>query len=403
MPRFIVVVLDGFGVGEMPDVAVVRPQDRGANTACKLMNHFPHDSLPTLESLGLVNITGTKVPSMKANAFANVGKIMLEHEGGDTFMGHQEIMGTKPKSPLIKPFKESIDLIEQALLNAGCSVERMCKDGLELLLVNECVTVGDNLEADLGQVYNIAGNLNQITFESLLDIGKVVRRNNCVARNIVFGGNLSSSSQLLDAIETKGSTYIGVSAPKSGVYDRGFQVMHLGYGVDTSKQVPAQLHQVGVKTTLIGKVADIVGNESGTNYMQMVDTTKIMDKAAAEIKENSDGFFCINIQETDLSGHQEDPLRYWETLKKADHGLSVLTSLLNTEDTLAVIADHGNDPFIGHSRHTRELVPLMVYKPQLTQVNLGTRSTLSDVGATVCDFFDAKQPENGSSFLHLIQ
>ncbi|GAD90031.1 hypothetical protein VHA01S_031_00430 [Vibrio halioticoli NBRC 102217] len=402
MPRFIVVVLDGFGVGEMPDVPVVRPQDIGANTASKLINYFPNDSLPTLESLGLVNITETKVPSMEVNKLANVGKMMLAHEGGDTFMGHQEIMGTKPKSPLIKPFKESIDLIEHALLTSGLSVERIHKNELELLVVNKCVTVGDNLEADLGQVYNITGNLNEITFESLLDIGKIVRSNNCVARNIVFGGNLSSSSQLLDAIETKGSTYIGVSAPKSGVYDHGFQVMHLGYGVDTSKQVPAQLHQVGVKTTLIGKVADIVGNESGTNYMQMVDTTKIMDKAAAEIKENSDGFFCINIQETDLSGHQEDPQRYWKTLKKADRGLNMLTSLLDVKDTLVVIADHGNDPFIGHSRHTREFVPLMVYKPQLTNVNLGIRNTLSDVGATVCEFFGAKQPENGHSFLHLI-
>ena len=38
-----------------------------------------------------------------------------------------------------------------------------------------------------------------------------------------------------------------------------------------------------------------------------------------------------------------------------------LKSLLNNNDLLIVTADHGNDPTIGHSQHTRERVPLLVW------------------------------------------
>jgi phosphopentomutase len=36
-------------------------------------------------------------------------------------------------------------------------------------------------------------------------------------------------------------------------------------------------------------------------------------------------------------------------------------------------------------------------------VDLGLRRTLSDVGATVCDFFGVKAPQNGESFLELLK
>ena len=36
MARFVVLVIDSFGVGAMKDVTLVRPQDAGANTCCLL-------------------------------------------------------------------------------------------------------------------------------------------------------------------------------------------------------------------------------------------------------------------------------------------------------------------------------------------------------------------------------
>lgn len=68
-----------------------------------------------------------------------------------------------------------------------------------------------------------------------------------------------------------------------------------------------------------------------------------------------------------------------------------------------IMADHGNDPNIGHSKHTRERVPLLVYKKGITGRSLGRRKTLSDIGATVCDYFNTNPPENGKSFLSLLK
>lgn len=73
----------------------------------------------------------------------------LQHEGGDTFMGHQEILGTRPLPPLRMPFRDVIDRVEQALVSAGWQVERR-GDDLQFLWVNQAVAIGDNLEADLG-------------------------------------------------------------------------------------------------------------------------------------------------------------------------------------------------------------------------------------------------------------
>lgn len=63
------------------------------------------------------------------------------------------------------------------------------------------------------------------------------------------------------------------------------------------------------------------------------------------------------------------------------------------------MADHGNDPTIGHSHHTREKVPLLIYREGIQPVSLGYRGTLSDVGATAAEYFAIPGPENGTSFL----
>lgn len=63
------------------------------------------------------------------------------------------------------------------------------------------------------------------------------------------------------------------------------------------------------------------------------------------------------------------------------------------------MADHGNDPNIGHNRHTRENVPLLIRKKGLEGVNIGLRKTLSDVGASVCDYFGVPTTQNGTSFI----
>ena len=175
MGRFVLIVLDSFGVGAMKDCAEVRPRDVGSNTAKHIIQSKPDIKIPTLEKLGLMNAIGEEVGEHKFSDIANYGTANLTHYGADSFLGHQEIMGTTPKVPLIQPFNEKIDEVEKNLLKYGYKVRRVGEPGLQILVVNEVATVGDNLETDYGQVYNVSACLDLISFEELSKIGHVVR------------------------------------------------------------------------------------------------------------------------------------------------------------------------------------------------------------------------------------
>jgi len=397
MNRFVVIVLDSFGIGYMEDDADVRPQDVGANTCKHILEKMPNLILPNLEKLGLMNALGEEIGSMKKSIGAVYGKAALMHVGADTFLGHQEIMGTKPKPPLIEPFSKSIHKVYNALKEAGYKVEYLGQN-TKILLVNGCVTVGDNIEADLGQVYNLTSTLDLITYAEVIKIGKVVRNNVKVSRVIAFGGKNVSVKNILDAVEEKDGKYIGVNAPKSGVYNEGYQVMHMGYGVNSKVQVPTILGKKGVFVSLLGKVADIVSNDYGKST-SCVATKDVMELTIKEIQNTKSGFICTNVQETDLAGHEQNTEKYAGKLIIVDKYIGRIMEILDGNDRLVVMADHGNDPTIGHSHHTREYVPILLYGKDLKPNYLGQRKTLSDVGATVVKYFNCENTENGHSFL----
>ena len=401
MKRFIVIVLDGFGIGAMNDAKIARPGDEVSNTLGSIIQDFPQLKLPNLEKLGLMNAYGKESGNMKFEVNANFGKSELMHYGADTFMGHQEIMGTLPKKPEVQPFQQKVDQVYAHLLNKGYKVEIKERDGLRYLIANDYVAIGDNIDADFGMAYNCTAPLDYISFEKELEIGQAVREVVTVNRVIPFGGTETTMEDILNAEETREGKYIGIHAVKSKSYNHGYQCRHLGYGVDKKVQVPSILTDAGIDVSLFGKVADIVINDEGKS-VSCVDTKTVLELTIDEVKNMKSGFICTNVQETDLAGHSQNSRWYKELLEIADEKIGEIITLLKEEDILVVMADHGNDPNIGHNRHTRENVPLLIYKKGITGVSLGLRSSLSDVGATVCEYFDVKQPQNGSSFLRFL-
>ena len=163
--RFIIIVLDGFGIGAMPDAKEVRPGDEKANTLRSILHDHPDLKLPNLEKLGLMNAYGEESQCMKFSKDANFGKSMLMHYGADTFMGHQEIMGTLPKKPDVHPFQQKVDEVAEHLRKHGHKVEFREEAGLRYIVCDDYVTVADNLEADLGMCYNVTAPLDFISFE----------------------------------------------------------------------------------------------------------------------------------------------------------------------------------------------------------------------------------------------
>src|SRR5699024_8268812 len=198
--RFVVIVLDSFGVGAMDDVPQVRPADKGSNTAFHIIQKKPCIHIPTLVGLGLMNAIGQETSKLSVSDEANWGTSNLGHIGADSFLGHQEIMGTTPPIPLNQPFNEMIDTVEANLLKNGYSVRRVGKiNEPQILVVNESATVGDNLETDLGQVFNVSACLEIMSFSEVKKLGKHVREVVKVSRVIAFGGEGIVLEDLLNA------------------------------------------------------------------------------------------------------------------------------------------------------------------------------------------------------------
>lgn len=398
--RFVVIVLDGFGMGATADAAVKRPGDEKACTIGSILHDHPDLYLPNLEELGLMNAYGHESDKMKFKEDANYGKAELMHFGADTFMGHQEIMGTRPKDPEMIPFQEKVDIVADHLRKDGHKVEIVNRNGLRYVVCDDYCTVADNLEADLGMCYNVTAPLDYMPFEKELEIARKAREVVTVGRVVVFGGTGNTMDDLYAAEEIKEGKYIGIASAKSKSYDQGYQCLHLGYGVDPKVQAPTILTGQGIPCVLIGKVADIVHNEKGLS-ISCVPTAECLEHTLDQMRKMDEGFICTNVQETDLAGHSQSTTRYKEILEIADEGLKPILDELQDEDFLVVMADHGNDPNIGHSRHTRENVPLLIRYKDRKGIHVGLRKTLSDVGASVCDYFHVEAPQNGESFLSL--
>ena len=403
MNRFIVVVLDSFGVGAMDDVQSVRPQDLGSNTCVHLLNQSDQYSIhwPNLLEMGLMNAVGYEVGSFHFSDKATFGTSNLKHFGADSFFGHQEIAGTNPKKPIFHTIAVFLDEIETALKDKGYQVERVMRNGLTLLKVNNLVFVGDNMETDLGQAINVVGALDDAGMDMIKDVGHTVRKIVKVPRVIAFGGSNVSIEDIENAIITKENKFIGIDAPGSGVYDTNYHVEHIGYGVDTTKQVPLALEKANVNCYFYGKVANIVYNPKGKNF-DAVDTDEIFSHLYDDLQKNKTGFYFVNIQETDLAGHAQDSKRYIDRLNVSDAWLGKIRKELKNNDILIVMADHGNDPTIGHAKHTRERVPLLIdYLHKEGVHTIGIRDTMADIGQSVAHYFNTSI-EFGTSFVEEI-
>ena len=83
-------------------------------------------------------------------------------------------------------------------------------------------------------------------------------------------------------------------------------------------------------------------------------------------------------------------LGYGKALEEFDRWLGGFLPAVERRDLVIITADHGNDPTIRGTDHTREQVPLFVLHQEKTG-DLGTRRTFADVAASLAQFFDLPQ------------
>jgi phosphopentomutase len=116
------------------------------------------------------------------------------------------------------------------------------------------------------------------------------------------------------------------------------------------------------------------------------------------------GLIFTNLVDFDvLYGHRLDIEGYGRAIEEVDVLLPPLEQALRPSDLLILTTDHGCDPQGPSTDHSRESVPILVIGPGVRGgVNLGTRTTLADIGATVAENFSLRLPE-GMSFLTKIR
>lgn len=396
MSTLVIVVIDGFGVGAMPDAGALRPGDLSADTCGHVLDHCRAAlgrplRLPALGALGLGLVRPHPDLARRTDRPVAVGRAALGYPGADTFAGHQTMMGADFSRVTVAPLAGHLDEVSGALKAAGHLVEPLGER--PLLLVDGAVLVHDNLEADPGINWNASGRLSDVSFDRILSVARTVRAVAPVARVIAVGGHADRT--LTAYVRDGDGGTVGLDTPASGFYrNGGLQVRHLGASLDHTRQLPDVAARAGLPVTLVGKAADILACDAAVRR-PAVATAEVLEHTLSAVRSavqagrgavrgGRGGLVVANVQESDLAGHQQDTERFGSVLEQVDVGLAELTGLLTGPgDRLIVTADHGNDPTVGHAHHTREYVPVLMHRPDASGIErLPDAATLADVGAT---------------------
>lgn len=388
----VILVLDGFGLGAMPDAGRDRPKDADADTLGTLARWAAESKnggmrIPHLAALGLKALRPDLSLPSSAPVSSSVARMSaLGYPGADSFAGHQTMMGADMSHVALCRLGERIDDVRSVLDAAGHCTRLL--DGWPVIVVDEHMLVHDNLEADPGLNWNVSAPLDIVPWEVLLDAAQTVRSVAPVARVIAVGGY---SDRPLSASVREGDLgVVGLDTPESGFYrNHGLKVQHLGATVDYHRQLPEAAARAGLRVALVGKAADILQSQQELIRCPAVETHEVLDYTVAAAAES--GLVVANVQQTDLAGHQQDPAAFVHLLEMVDERIPILLSAMHRDDLLVITADHGNDPLVGHAYHTREHVPVLAIKPSGPAVAAQRGSdlgSLADVGAGVARFLN---------------
>lgn len=165
-----------------------------------------------------------------------------------------------------------------------------------------------------------------------------------------------------------------------------------------------RLEERGVRVHSVGKIFDVFLGRGIREYDKTKTNADGMAKTLAAMDDTKAGLLFVNLVDFDmLYGHRNDVEGYARALEEADAWLPALLGKMAAGDLLILTADHGCDPTTPSTDHSREYVPLLVYGPRARRgVDLGTRTTLSDIGQTVAHNFGTEIAK-GASFLTSIQ
>jgi phosphopentomutase len=164
-----------------------------------------------------------------------------------------------------------------------------------------------------------------------------------------------------------------------------------------------KLDEHGVPVESVGKIFDIFLGRGIRGFEKTKSNADGMAKTLCAMSEASSGLIFVNLVDFDqLYGHRNNVEGYGAALEEFDAWLPEFERALAPDDLAVLTADHGCDPTVPGSDHTREYAPLLAFGPKARRgVALGLRASLSDIGQTVAENFGVSIA-HGESFLRQI-
>lgn len=392
--RISVLVLDGLGMGAQSDVKDYREEDVNSNTLMHIHKRFSLKNT-VFDLLGLLN-NEIRNKGVLINKPYLVSKCSLPYEGADSTLGHFAISGVLLKYR--KTFLEDIYSKVGHWFDDKYAVEY--KSGV--ISLDDKIFISNNVECDPGLNMNVLGILDHTSFKEILEVGAVVRERLEVCRVIVMGGKGLTAETIYRSIDKRkkenAEFYSGINIPKTNIYDENYRVVHLSRENTTQKSMLSNLNKSRLPISLIGKTANLFPGLSA-EYVAGIMAEEVLNKLLEQMKKQETGLIFANIQELDLAGHSQDTKRAFRVLKIVDSFIYDIINIMDTDDVLIIVGDHGNDPEIGHSFHTRENVPIIIIGDVCKERNIRSNPNLCDIGNFVSLTLTGLKTENGENLL----
>ena len=388
--RAAIIVLDGVGIGEAPDAGEYG--DRGSDTLGNLSRAVGGFDLPNLARAGLGHIAPLAGMAASGAAGGAWGKMVPASAGKDSTTGHWEIAGVHlAKAFPTYPNGFPREVVEQFESRSGHRT------------IGNVAASGTAIIDRFGPEHQRSGAL--ILYTSADSVFQLAAHEQLIPLDELYAA-CEAAREILVAPHDVSRVIARPFVGEPGAYERTKNRRDFSIAPPSETLLDA-LAAADVPRSGIGKVDDLFAGRSissqhtssnAEGIAAIVSWLSFRDES--ERNANDKGLLFTNLVDFDQSfGHRNDVPGFYRALREFDAALPALLASLREDDLLFITADHGNDPTTASTDHARECVPLLVLGPRVRPVDLGSRPTFSDLGATVAEWLGIGFRGRGASFL----
>lgn len=391
MKRAIIVVIDSMGIGAMPDHAEFN--DIAECNTLKNVCHFNKGlKAPNMAKLGLGKIQDFEGIENVPNPIGQYGTMQEKSKGKDTTTGHWEIAGLvseKPFSTFPNGFPK--ELIDKFIEETKCGGILANKPASGTAIIEELNDVHHKTKFPI--VYTSADSVFQIALDTDMIPLETLYEWCHIARRLLDEGNYHVSRVIARPYKV-----IDGKPTRIGKDRRDYSVE------PTEETLLDRVKESGGEVVAIGKIEDIFSKagithaiHTGSNKEGLELTLKAVenkldlesikyDSTPANFKPNKSIIFT-NLVDTDmLYGHRNNAEGYGKAIEEIDEYVGKILPELSEDDLLIITADHGCDPTVPGTDHTREYVPVLFYNKNMEAKDLGVMLGFDNIAKKITEW-----------------